>query len=107
MVGRRRSRASPRSGAWPPHKTRTRQAVRWWRRAEVLPQSLRSLERAGLVKRTAHADNTPHVEYELTPLGRTMLEPLAAACTWAEEHWDELLDARESYDDTNHLDRAG
>jgi hypothetical protein len=36
-----------------------------------------------------------------------MLEPLAAACTWAEEHWDELLDARESYDDTNHLDRAG
>jgi DNA-binding HxlR family transcriptional regulator len=66
---------------------------------KVLTQSLRSLERAGLVKRTATAEGGPHVEYELTPLGASMLEPLAAACAWTAEHWDELLDARESYDD--------
>ncbi|GLX09263.1 transcriptional regulator [Microbispora sp. NBRC 16548] len=74
---------------------------------KVLTQSLRSLERDGLVKRTVYAEATPHVEYELTPLGRSLLEPLAAACAWAAEHWDELLDARESYDDTARLDRAG
>ena len=64
---------------------------------KVLTQSLRSLERDGLVKRTVLAAATPHVEYELTPLGRSMLAPMAAACAWAEEHWDELLDAREAH----------
>jgi DNA-binding HxlR family transcriptional regulator len=37
------------------------------------------------------------VEYALTPLGRSMLEPLQAACAWATEHWGELLDAQEQY----------
>ncbi|WP_433329181.1 winged helix-turn-helix transcriptional regulator [Spirillospora sp. CA-294931] len=63
---------------------------------KVLTSSLRGLERDGLVKRTARKGPPPSVEYELTPLGRSMLEPMAAACAWAEEHWDELLDARES-----------
>jgi DNA-binding HxlR family transcriptional regulator len=62
---------------------------------KVLTQSLRGLERDGLVSRTAHADS--RVEYALTPLGRSMLEPLEAACAWAEEHWEELLDARERH----------
>ncbi len=74
---------------------------------KVLTQSLRSLERDGLVKRTVFDTATPHVEYELTPLGRSMLQPLAAACAWAEEHWDELLDARESYEAGAALGRAG
>jgi DNA-binding HxlR family transcriptional regulator len=74
---------------------------------KVLTQSLRSLERDGLVKRTVRAEATPHVEYELTSLGRSMLEPMAVACAWAGKHWDELLDARESYDDAGRLDRAG
>jgi DNA-binding HxlR family transcriptional regulator len=64
---------------------------------KVLTQSLRGLERDGLVSRTAHAGPRPRVEYALTPLGRSMLEPLQAACTWADEHWDELLDARERH----------
>ncbi|GGO14476.1 winged helix-turn-helix transcriptional regulator [Microbispora bryophytorum] len=71
---------------------------------KVLTQSLRSLERDGLVRRTVYAEATPHVEYELTPLGRSLLEPLAAACVWTAEHWDELLDARESYDHAARLD---
>jgi DNA-binding HxlR family transcriptional regulator len=74
---------------------------------KVLTQSLRSLERDGLIKRTVYAEATPHVEYELTPLGRSMLEPMAVACAWAEQHWDELLDARESYDHATRRDHAG
>ncbi|HET6860662.1 MAG TPA: helix-turn-helix domain-containing protein, partial [Streptomyces sp.] len=62
---------------------------------KVLTQSLRGLERNGFVSRTVHADPKMRVEYALTPLGRSVLEPLTAACVWATEHWDELLDARE------------
>jgi DNA-binding HxlR family transcriptional regulator len=64
---------------------------------KVLTQSLRGLERAGLVSRTVHADPKLGVHYALTPLGRSMLEPLENAYAWAAEHWDELLDAREQY----------
>ncbi|WP_344269270.1 winged helix-turn-helix transcriptional regulator [Actinomadura napierensis] len=74
---------------------------------KVLTRSLRSLERDGLIKRTVYAEAAPHVEYELTPLGRSMLGPMAATCAWAEQHWDELLDARESYDAPARLDHAG
>jgi DNA-binding HxlR family transcriptional regulator len=62
---------------------------------KVLTQSLRGLERGGFVARTVHLAPSHAVEYALTPLGRSMLEPLNAACAWAAEHWDELLDARE------------
>lgn len=74
---------------------------------KVLTQSLRSLERDGLIRRTVHAGATPHVEYALTPLGRSLLEPMKAACAWTEQHWDELLDAREAYDNAHRLDHAG
>lgn len=50
---------------------------------KVLTQSLRGLERNGFVSRTVYADPKLRVEYALTPLGRSMLEPLAAACRWA------------------------
>ena len=62
---------------------------------KVLTQSLRTLERGGFIVRTVHPAPSPAVEYALTPLGRSMLDPLNAACAWADEHWDELLDARE------------
>ncbi|WP_460305606.1 winged helix-turn-helix transcriptional regulator [Actinocorallia aurea] len=69
---------------------------------KALTSSLRSLERDGLVARTVHpAGATPHVEYALTALGRSLLVPLAAACDWATDHFDALLDARESYDATH------
>lgn len=74
---------------------------------KVLTESLRALERDGLVKRSVYAGLTPHVEYELTSVGRSMLEPMAVACAWVERHWDELLDARESYDDGMRLDHSG
>jgi DNA-binding HxlR family transcriptional regulator len=64
--------------------------------AKVLTQSLRGLERDGLITRTAHTDAIRRVDYALTPLGRSMLVPLAAVCAWADENWDRLLDAREA-----------
>lgn len=64
---------------------------------KVLTQSLRRLERDGLISRTVHADPKAGTEYALTPLGQSMLEPLHAACEWAAEHLDELLDAREQH----------
>lgn len=67
---------------------------------KVLTQSLRGLERDGLVSRTVHTDPELRVEYALTPLGRSMLEPMDVACAWAADHWDELLDARESNPDS-------
>lgn len=74
---------------------------------KVLTASLRSLERDGLVRRTVYAGPSPRVEYELTPLGRSILEPMAIACAWAEEHWDELLEAREAHDGAGRLDPTG
>jgi DNA-binding HxlR family transcriptional regulator len=64
--------------------------------AKVLTQSLRALQRDGLITRTAYCGPPRRVEYELTPLGRSLLEPMAAVCTWAQDHWDEILDAREA-----------
>ncbi|MFF5437822.1 winged helix-turn-helix transcriptional regulator [Streptomyces achromogenes] len=74
---------------------------------KVLTQSLRSLERDGLVKRTVYAPGTPHVEYELTPLGHSLLGPIAAACAWAEQHGEELVEARESHDAAARLGHTG
>ena len=62
---------------------------------KVLTQSLRRLERDGFVTRTVQLGPSPAVEYALTPLGRSMVEPLDTFCAWTAEHWDELLDARE------------
>ncbi|GAB3375152.1 winged helix-turn-helix transcriptional regulator [Amycolatopsis echigonensis] len=65
---------------------------------KVLTQTLRGLERSGLVSRTAHADPASGVEYALTPLGRSLLEPMRVVYGWVAEHWEELLDAQERYD---------
>ncbi|MET7304145.1 helix-turn-helix domain-containing protein [Embleya sp. NPDC005575] len=64
--------------------------------AKVLTQSLRTLERDGLISRTAHDTPVRRVTYDLTPLGRSMLVPMDAACAWMAANWDKLLDAREA-----------
>ncbi|WP_018654433.1 winged helix-turn-helix transcriptional regulator [Actinomadura flavalba] len=67
---------------------------------KVLTRSLRSLERDGFVQRTVLPGPKPHVEYELTQLGHSVLHPLAAACAWTSDHWDDLLEARERHTPT-------
>lgn len=61
---------------------------------KMLTQTLRSLERDGLVTRKVYPVVPPRVEYSLTPLGRSLTEPLQAICLWAEKHLPELQAAR-------------
>ena len=57
---------------------------------KMLTQTLRSLERDGLIARKVHPVVPPKVEYSLTPLGRTLIEPLNAICHWSEKHLPQL-----------------
>ncbi|MEO6082566.1 MAG: helix-turn-helix domain-containing protein [Umezawaea sp.] len=66
--------------------------------AKVLTETLRDLERDGLVTRQVYAEVPPRVEYELTELGCTLHLPLQALGEWAETYAGEVLAAREEYD---------
>ncbi|MEP6729422.1 MAG: helix-turn-helix domain-containing protein [bacterium] len=61
---------------------------------KMLTQTLRQLEREGLVARMDHGEMPPRVEYALTPLGRSLLVSLGAICQWAEQHLPEVRSAR-------------
>ncbi|MEU8505936.1 helix-turn-helix domain-containing protein [Streptomyces brevispora] len=65
---------------------------------KVLTETLRAMERDALITRTVHAGIPAPVTYELTPLGRTLLAPMAACCAWAAAHLPELLGARDARD---------
>jgi len=66
---------------------------------KVLTQTLRTLERHGLVMRTAYPVVPPQVEYALTPLGRSLLtNVLSNECRWAKENYLEVEQARIRYD---------
>jgi DNA-binding HxlR family transcriptional regulator len=57
---------------------------------KVLTETLRTLEHDGLIARTDYEENPPRVEYGLTELGRSLLEPLRAVRFWAEAHVPEI-----------------
>ena len=63
---------------------------------KMLTQTLRSLEADGLVLRTVHPEIPPRVEYELTELGRSLLEPLGALISWATDHMGEVQASRDA-----------
>ena len=65
---------------------------------KVLTQTLRALERDGLVTRTVHAQVPPRVDYELTDLGRSLTTPIATLTDWAETHVGQILSARERFE---------
>lgn len=65
---------------------------------KMLTQTLRDLERDGLVKRTMYAEIPPRVEYTLTPLGRTLCGPISALTQWAHNHIDEVKQAQSEFD---------
>jgi len=65
---------------------------------KVLTETLRDLERDGILSRTMYNEMPPRVEYELTPLGQTLRQPLTALGRWAEKHIEDVLRAREDYD---------
>ena len=65
---------------------------------KMLTQTLRGLERDGLVRRTVSGTVPVRVDYELTPLGRTLRGPIAALEGWATAHMDDVVSARAQYD---------
>ena len=65
---------------------------------KVLTQTLRSMERDGLLTRAVTASMPPRVDYSLTPLGNTLIAPMNALRQWAETNMDAVLAARERYD---------
>lgn len=64
----------------------------------MLTQSLRDLQRDGLVSRHVHPTQPPSVEYRLTSLGRSLLEPLAALVRWADVNHDKIRASRAAFD---------
>jgi DNA-binding HxlR family transcriptional regulator len=70
---------------------------------KVMSEALKALERDGLVRRQVFDEMPVRVEYSLTPLGRSFTGPMLALCEWAEEHLEEVLEAREAYERRDEL----
>ena len=64
----------------------------------MLTLTLRDLERNGLVTRTVYPTKPPSVEYALTNLGRTLLEPVMGLVTWVQKSQATIEQARVKYD---------
>ena len=65
---------------------------------KMLTQTLRDLERDGLVVRTAYPVIPPRVEYSLTPLGETLQAPLRSLADWAHQHMAAVHQAQAAFD---------
>ncbi|WP_037973476.1 winged helix-turn-helix transcriptional regulator [Streptomyces sp. NRRL WC-3742] len=65
---------------------------------KMLTQSLRTLERSGLVRRTVFPETPPRVVYDLLPLGRELAELLGPLGRWTELRTGQMLAAREEFD---------
>src|SRR5277367_3376229 len=64
----------------------------------MLTLTLRGLERDGLVTRTVYPTVPPRVDYDLTPLGRDLLNPVAALGDWALRNQSKIAQARAQFD---------
>ena len=69
----------------------------------MLTHTLRQLERDGLIDRKVYPSVPLRVEYELTSLGRTLIEPLESLAQWAENNRHTILSARSAYDSAAQL----
>jgi DNA-binding HxlR family transcriptional regulator len=65
---------------------------------KVLTQTLRAMERDGLIHRRVHAEVPPRVDYALTPLGATLAAPMKALGTWSLARGQHVEAARERFD---------
>jgi DNA-binding HxlR family transcriptional regulator len=64
----------------------------------MLTLTLRGLERDGLMTRTVEPTIPPSVYYELTALGRTLLEPVSALAGWAQKNYPMILQSQQTFD---------
>lgn len=73
----------------------------------MLTQTLRDLQRDGLIGRTVHPTVPPSVEYALTPLGESLLGPLQALVRWSDVQQARIREARALFDREHALASAG
>jgi DNA-binding HxlR family transcriptional regulator len=64
----------------------------------MLTLTLRGLERDGLVSRRVTPTIPPRVDYDLTPLGRTLIDPVLGLFTWADKNREAIQEARDRFD---------
>jgi DNA-binding HxlR family transcriptional regulator len=64
----------------------------------MLTQSLRDLQRDGLITRHVFPTKPPSVEYRLSPLGQSAMAPLASLIDWAERSFAEIKASRAAFD---------
>lgn len=64
----------------------------------MLTLTLRQLQRDGLITRTVHAEVPPRVEYELTPIGATLIESSIALANWAIDNHATIETSRAAFD---------
>lgn len=67
---------------------------------KMLTQTLRKLERNGIIKRIEYDENPLRVEYFITPVGQTLVQQLTLICTWSRQNFEKVEEAREIYDTT-------
>jgi DNA-binding HxlR family transcriptional regulator len=65
---------------------------------KMLTQTLRQMERDGLVVRTVHPVIPPHVDYRLTDLGHSLGYAFCGVWSWAQTHYETVREARERFD---------
>ena len=65
---------------------------------KMLTQTLRDMERNGLVTRRDYHEVPPRVEYELTPLGRSLATVVSALCPWVVDNYRSVEKARKTFD---------
>ena len=85
---------------WTVRTTRPSRSIwrRVWVSQKMLTQTLRGLERDGLVTRTVYAEVPPRVEYALTDLGRSLFDVVGGLVDWAVGHIDDVQAAQQGYD---------
>lgn len=71
---------------------------------KMLTQTLRDLQRNGLVARTDHGEIPPRVDYALTPLGATLQRTVTQLCAWVTDHMAEVRAAQATFDEGPQVD---
>ena len=64
---------------------------------QMLSRTLKRLEQDGFITRTVYPEVPPRVEYSLTELGHSFLEPMRALVAWADQNHHAIAEARERY----------
>ncbi len=67
---------------------------------KMLTQTLRKLERSGILVRESYAENPPRVEYFITPAGVALIQHLTQICEWSKVYFNDVQRSRVEYDAT-------